>query len=343
MTHPKCRWAILILAILAVSRAWGGPPLREEEDRRARLTADLKKALASETTAAGKVAVLSDAMKAEPSPNVRRVVFDALPGQPSLELDAFLTEVMTGDADAGMRSLAATALGKHGTEKCLPALVKTAGNDPTSEVQVGCMAGRSSARRNATFAIAELEARFPKLADKAAAAIRGLTPEADPDVGPKDKESLADARDQALYQVTRDKELLTPFFDRLRSKDAKVRESGVVAFRFFKLKAAPAEVVAALNDEDPSVRSWAGLVLGEIGDPKTVSTLMTHAQDTKNDRGMRCNVIGSLGQMKAASAADLMRKLLADEDGAVQTAAAIALYRITGEKAKQFPAGYNTD
>jgi HEAT repeat protein len=101
--------------------------------------------------------------------------------------------------------------------------------------------------------------------------------------------------------------------------------------------------VAALNDEDPGVRSWAGLVLGEIGDPKTVSALMTHAEDKKNDKGMRCNVIGSLGHMKAAGAADLVRKLLADEDEAVQTAAAIALYRITGEKAKQFPTGYNAD
>lgn len=38
-----------------------------------------------------------------------------------------------------------------------------------------------------------------------------------------------------------------------------------------------------------------------------------------------------------------MRKLLRDENPTVQTNAAISLYRITGEKAKQFPAGYNAD
>jgi hypothetical protein len=38
-----------------------------------------------------------------------------------------------------------------------------------------------------------------------------------------------------------------------------------------------------------------------------------------------------------------MRKLLADESEAVQAQAAIALYRLTGEKAKQFPVGYNAD
>ncbi|HEV3237426.1 MAG TPA: HEAT repeat domain-containing protein, partial [Gemmataceae bacterium] len=252
MIHPNYNWAVLVLGVLAAGSAWGGPPLREEGDRREKLTADLKKAVASETTAAGKVAVLARAVKAEPSPNVRRVVFDTILVQPGPELDAFLTDVMTGDADAGIRSLAATALGKHGTQKCLPALAKAAATDLTTEFQLGCMVGKSSARRNATFAIAELAARLPKLADKAVAELRSLTPAADP----KDNESLADARDQAMYRVTRDEKLLGPFLDRLRSKDAKVRESGVVAFRFFRLKVAPVELVAALKDDDASVRSW---------------------------------------------------------------------------------------
>src|SRR5712675_1052657 len=94
MIHPNYNWAILVLGVLAVGRAWGGPPLKEEGDRREKLTADLKKALASETTAAGKIAFLARAVKAEPSPNVRRVVFEAIPVQPGPELDAFLTDVM---------------------------------------------------------------------------------------------------------------------------------------------------------------------------------------------------------------------------------------------------------
>jgi len=55
------------------------------------------------------------------------------------------------------------------------------------------------------------------------------------------------------------------------------------------------------------------------------------------------NSEGAIEQMKTADATELMRTLLADESEVVQTQAAIALYRLTGEKAKQFPAGYRVD
>ena len=67
--------------------------------------------------------------------------------------------------------------------------------------------------------------------------------------------------------------------------------------------------MTALNDADASVQSWAGLALGEIGDPKTVPALMALAADPKQDAGIRCNAIGSLGQMKAADATELVRHL----------------------------------
>jgi HEAT repeat protein len=270
---------------------------------------------------------------------VRRVVFEHIPTPPDAAIDRFLADVLSGDADAGIRSLAAKALGTHGTDQCLAALAKAAATDEVTEVRMGCIVGKGTARRAATFAIAQLAARHPKLADKAATALRALTPPADP----KDAESRADARAQALYQVTRDEKLLAPFLERLRSKDAKVRESGAVAFQFFALKAAPPELVKALSDADAGVRSWAALALGEIADPKTVPVLMAVAGDPKQDAPLRCNVIYSLGRMKAAAATELMRKLLADDKEAVQAQAAIALYRLTGEKVKQFPAGYNAD
>ena len=329
----------MTLVVLAVGRILAGPPLREEGERREKLTADLKAALAAEATAAGKAAALSRAYKAESNPDVRRVVFEHIPTPPDAAIDRFLADVLIGDADAGIRSLAAKALGTHGTDQCLPALAKAAATDKVTELRVSCVAGKGTARRAATFAIAELAARHPKLADKAATALRELTAPA----GPNDAESLADARAQALYQVTRDDKLLAPFFERLRSTDAKVRESGVVAFRFFKLNVAPPELLKTLSDGDAGVRSWAGLAVGEIADPKTVPVLMAVAGDPKQDTPLRCNVIYSLGQMKAAAATELMRKLLADNQEAVQAQAAIALYRLTGHKAKQFPAGYNAD
>jgi HEAT repeat protein len=189
------------------------------------------------------------------------------------------------------------------------------------------------------FAIAELAARFPRAADDATAAIRAL-PAVD-DV--KDDEGLADARVQALFQITRDNSLLKPFRERLRSKEATERVRGVVAFRFLKLKQAPLEVVNALKDASSEVRGWSALVLGEIGDPETEVPLMEVAGDSKEGASVRCNAISALGHMKSAAAADLMGKLLADPSPAVQTNAAIALYRITGKKVKQFPEGYKGD
>lgn len=337
--YPIRACVILTLGVLGVGQLCAAPPSREEGDRRQKLIATLKAGLAAEATPAGKAAVLGRAYKGEPSPDVRRVVLEHVPKETDAAIDSFLAGVLTGDADAGIRGLAAKALGAHGSDQCLPALVQAAATDKTTDFQMGCIAGKGTARRSATFAIAELAARHPKLADKAAAALRALTPPADP----KDNESLADARVQALFQVTRDEKLLTPFLDNLRSPDAKVRERGAVAFRFFKLKVAPPELLAALGDADASVRSWAGLVLGEIADPKTVPMLLALAGDAKKDVALRCNVIGALGRMREKGVTELMRKLLADESEAVQVQAAIALYRLTGEKVKQFPAGYNAD
>jgi hypothetical protein len=76
----------------------------------------------------------------------------------------------------------------------LGTLVQVAKNDRTTRLQIGDFAGQSSARRAATFAIAELVARLPKLADDAAGKLRALPVVDDP----KDNEGLADARTQAL-------------------------------------------------------------------------------------------------------------------------------------------------
>jgi HEAT repeat protein len=194
-------------------------------------------------------------------------------------------------------------------------------------------------RRAAIFAIAELAGRFPRIADNAAAELRALPAAADA----RDNESLGDARGQALYQITHDAALLKPFYDRLQSDDANERVRGIVAFRSLKMKEAPPEIVEALKDVSPEVRNWTALVLGEIGDSKTGPLLMAVAADAREGAGIRCNAIGALGRMKYAAAADLMERLLTDPEPAVPANAAIALYRITGRKVKQFPEGYRTD
>ena len=157
--------AALLLTVPTANPAWAGPLTGEEAQRRLRVTEGLKKLLAAEATVAGKLAVVAKVMKEEPSPDVRRTVLDAALPHPGPELDRFLTDVLTGDADAGIRSQAATSLGRHGSADCLPALAKAAGTDRTTDIRAGDIGGQSSARRTATFAVAELAARFPRLAD----------------------------------------------------------------------------------------------------------------------------------------------------------------------------------
>lgn len=331
------RVVVLFSFLLASSLCWAKPPSREEFERQTQVVAQLKDSLALESTDAARFTLISQAMGREQDPDVRHKIIDLAAGFRGPALEAFLTSLVTKDDDAGLRSQAATLLGRTGSEKCLPILTKVAASDRTSGAQRGDIRMSSSARRSAIFAVAELVGRYPNLADKAKVELAALPDKFDL----KDNESLADARRQALFQINHDESLLLPFFERLKSADAAERERGVVAFRFLKLKKAPPEIVRALKDENAGVRSWAALVLGEIGDAGTIDTLMATAADSKLDRNLRANAIASLGQMKAMPAADLMEKLLADPD--VSLNAAIALYRITGQKVKQFPEGYNAD
>jgi HEAT repeat protein len=329
----------LLFGIALGDLSLAGPVTREEAQRQALVLEQLTKSVADEKTDEGRFALITRMMTGEDAVMVRRKVLEVATRFPGLKLDEFLARVLAMDEDAGVRSEAATALGKFGSEKQLGALADAAKNDRTTNILIGDIGGKSNARRAATFAIAELTARFPKLADEVATKLRDLPVVEDK----KDNEGLADARVQALYQITRDESLLKPFYERLKSKEAEVRVNGVVAFQFLKLKTAPAEIVAALKDDSLDVRSWAALILGRINDPKTAEVLMTAAGDAKEDNSVRCNAVYSLGLMKSAAAAPLMEKLLTDPEPGIQANAAVALYRITGKKVKQFPEGYNAD
>jgi HEAT repeat protein len=339
LRHHVCSLVLAGAVLPLSSPAQAGPITAEEARRQEQVLEQLKKGIGDEATDPGKFKHIARAMKGERDPNLRRRILEIASALRGPELDKFLTDVLTSDADAGLRSLAATILGRTGSEKCLGTLAQAAAKDRTTQMSIGDVGGESSARRAATFAIARLAARFPRLTDDAVARLRAL-PVVD---NPRDNEGLFDARLQALYQITRDKALLEPFYERLKSADPKVRMRGVVAFRLLELKRAPTEIIDALKDPSSEVRSWAALVLGEIGDLKVAQALMKVAGDTKEDIGVRCNAIGSLGHMKAPGAGSLMEKLLADTHPRVRTNAAVTLYRITGKKVKEFPRGYRTE
>lgn len=331
------RIPLLLSLLLVAAPSFGKPPSREIVERYNQTIKELKEAIAGETSEAAKIALIKDSLAGEQDVNMRRLLIQLVEMAKGPALEELLTEIVTKEEDAVLRSHAATLLGRNGSEKSLAVLAKVASSDRTTRASIGDIGIATSARGPAMFALAELVERYPKLAKQAAAELRKLPEKVDP----PDSESLADARRQALFQVTRDEALLKPFFERLKSKNTAERENGIIAFQYLKLKTAPPEVVAALADDETGVRSWAALVLGAIGDKGTVDKLMAVAADAKQDRSVRTNVIFSLGQMKAMPAAELMEKLLADPDFAAS--AAICLYRITGRKVKEFPEGYNAD
>jgi len=236
-----------------------------------------------------------------------------------------------------VRADAAKLLGKSGSEAALAPLSETAAADKITIGMRGDVGGDGTARRAAIFALAELGRRLPDAAKPAIDALRKL-----PAANDADKrlfnEGLGDARAQALYQLTREPELLEPFLERLQSEDVNTRVAGVVAFQYFNLSEAPAPLLKLAHDPSLEVRSWVMLVLGRIGDAKTVPLLIESAKDAKVDRGVRCNAIGSLGQMRAADAKAVMEQLLSDED--VRVNAAIALSQITGKRHPLVPEGY---
>ena len=334
-----CRLALTIFLAFALvpATADAKPISREEYQRQAQVLEQLQKSVAAAESDADKFAIIAGVMTAERDVDLRRKVLDIAAGIPGAAQEAFFLSLLTTDEDAGIRSLAATTLGKTGSEKCLDSLAKAAASDRTTLMLIGDIGHLSSARRFATFALAELALRHPKLAQKAAAELRALPDKVDP----QDNESLYDARLQALYQITRDDSLLKPFLDRMQSDDPNTRSNGVNAFQFLKLQVAPPEVVQALQDSDAGVSSHAALVLGRIGDPKSAAPLLAIAADPKRERLARVNAITALGQIRAPAAAELMEKLL--DDPAVAPNAAIALYRITGKKVQQFPEGYDAD
>lgn len=339
MKNPSLLTLVLLLGIGGTDLSAMGQTTHKPPHTQTQVVAQLRQSLEAEKTSAGKFEVITHATQDEPDVNIRYSVLEAAVRISGPELEKYLVYLLSSDTDSGIRSRAAKELGLLGSQKCLLTLAQAAKNDRPSEKRIGDVGGQSSARRTATFAIADLALRFPALTEKAITILRDLPAVFDP----KDNESLADARSQTLYQITHDATLLRPFFERLKSKDTTDRINGVVAFRFLKLKHAPPEIVHTLQDMNTNVRSWTALVLGEIADPQTDTLLMHSAGNNNEDISVRCNAIYSLGHMRASKAGDLMEKLLADPNVSVQGNAAIALYRITGKKAKQFPAGYNAD
>jgi hypothetical protein len=176
--------------------------------------AALEQAIAVADSPSVKLAHCTDALRDAPDADFRGKVLAIASKIAAPELEAFLVRVARTDPDAMIRGRAAAVLGQQGSKDCLGVLAELAAFNKPTTLQVGCMQSTGTTRRQATFALAELACRFPDVAPRVAAVLRDLKTPPEPD-----PERLADARIQALYQVTRDGALITPFLERLRAGD----------------------------------------------------------------------------------------------------------------------------
>lgn len=128
----------------------------------------------------------------------------------------------------------------------------------------------------------------------------------------------------------------------LASSDPEERIRGVTGFSLVKPPHAPRPLVQALtNDPSPQVRSWAALVLGEIGDEATIPVLIGVAQDKAQGLAPRASAVQALGQMRAKAAAAVLPPLFEEDD--LKVNAAIAWSKITGQRHPLVPEGYRLD
>lgn len=92
-------------------------------------------------------------------------------------------------------------------------------------------------------------------------------------------------------------------------------------------------LIEALKDENPQVRSFAALALGEIRDTKAVEPLIEILDDPSPE--VRMNAAYSLGQIGDVKAVEPLIKLLKDENGEVVRFTVIALGLLKDQRATE--------
>jgi HEAT repeat protein len=330
----KGRRTSCVIAALVAAKFVNPATAEMGVDERARIEAEsesIGSALQAQDAPAAKHLVLRTAFAKSANAYVKKEILAMAESLGGNELEPFLLSVLQ-DSDVRLRIIAVDSISRHGTSNAIQPLLRCADNDPEGESGWGCVRSQVTARREACFALAEIGLRYPMARSEIAKALSDLPVKAD---------DLNDSKIQALYVLTQDRTLITPFYDRLKNTDAKERTRGVVSFRLLKLNRAPNELVGLISDPSDDVRSWVALVLGEIGDTNTVPILLKAAQDPTLDRPTRCNAIHSLGQMHAKTAETALSELLNDESVSVN--AAIALSRITGQRHPLVPQGYKIE
>lgn len=82
-------------------------------------------------------------------------------------------------------------------------------------------------------------------------------------------------------------------------------------------------LITALSDEDPHMRGWSAVALGEMGNPQAVEPLLTALADAEHE--VQARVFIALGQIGDPRAIEPLVKLLDDPDQRVRVHAVSAL------------------
>jgi HEAT repeat protein len=127
------------------------------------------------------------------------------------------------------------------------------------------------------------------------------------------------------------KPALEPLIAALEDENSSVRSYAAEALGFTKDTRAVEPLIVALGDEEPGVRWDAAVALGKIGDSRAVESLIVALEDEgANIRGSAAEALGNIGDNHAV---EPLIATLGDEDWSVRRSAVDALGKIKDNRA----------
>ena len=307
------------------------------------------------------VRALMDVLRSDDSPAVRRSAAWAL-GEIGDELAIpALTDALTKDRDVEVRKNAASALGSIDSPRATSALIQALEHDTNASVRQHAAEALSSiedpAAVDALIRVLDrddnpgvkrgvIEAIDNLDASRALPAVSGALRDSDAEVRRAAADALGSMEDDeavpALMAVARDpdaevrravmqalhnlgdRRALQTFIGGLADSDAEVRHYAAEGIgNLENLRAAPPELIRAMEDRNDEVRHAVAHALGHIKDPTGMRALIAHVTDPNVE--VRQAVVESLGEFDDPAVTAALRTALRDTNAEVRQSAVQAL------------------
>jgi len=208
------------------------------------------------------------------------------------------------DENSDVRSSAAEALGKIGSEKAVEALLQAFKDEDW----------------NVRYRAAEALAMIGS--EKVVEALLQALKHEDSDVRRSAAEALGNIGSEKVVEA---------LLQALKHEDSDVRSHAAVVLGKIGSEKAVEALLLALKDEDSHVRSIAAAALGKIGSEKAVEALLQALKD--EDSHVRRSAAAALGNIGSEKAVEALLQALKDETSFVRRSATNALAMIGSEKA----------